>query len=75
MSSIIDCSIDGKDRNLCQIGKSIAQKRGYEYLTEPEAIYRYVIDKYNWLPSQVRELPKEDLLLLLDGYNKIEIMP
>jgi hypothetical protein len=54
--------------------------RGFEHLTEPESIYRYIIDKYNWLPSQVRELTKEDLRLLLEGYNKdafnkVEVMP
>lgn len=73
--SVLDCSINGKDKDLCQIGKSIAQNNGYEYLNETEAIYRYIIDKYNWLPSQVRELTKEDILLLLDGYNKVAIMP
>ena len=71
----IDCSVEGKDENLCHIGNLIAKKMGYEYLNELEAIYRYLIDKYNWLPSQVRELPKEDLMLLLDGYSKVELMP
>jgi hypothetical protein len=71
----IDCSKDGNDQNLCKIGNNIAKKMGYEYLTELEAIYRYLIDKYNWLPSQVRELTNEDLLLLLDGYDNVEIMP
>ena len=70
----LDCSL-GKDKELCQIGNSIAKKMGYEKLTELEAIYRHLIDKYNWLPSQVRELTREDLVLLLDGYNKIEVMP
>ena len=71
----IDCSAEGKDTNLCHIGNLIAKKMGYEYLNELEAIYRYLIDKYNWLPSQVRELTKEDLMLLLDGYSKVEVMP
>lgn len=76
----LDCSVNGKDRDLCLIGDSIAKMRGFEHLTEPESIYRYIIDKYNWLPSQVRELTKEDLRLLLEGYNKdafnkVEVMP
>lgn len=71
----IDCSAEGKDKNLCQIGNKIATKMGYDNLNELDAIYRYLIDKYNWLPSQVRELTKEDLLLLLDGYSRVEIVP
>ncbi len=71
----LDCSAKGKDENLCKIGNQIAKKMGYEYLNELEAIYRYLIDKYNWLPSQVREFTKEDLMLLLDGYSKVELMP
>ncbi len=71
----LDCSAEGKDKDLCEIGNKIAKKMGYDYLNELEAIYRYLIDRYNWLPSQVRELPKEDLLLLLDGYQRVEIVP
>ena len=73
--SALDCSTNGKDRDLCHIGKIIAQNNHYEHLSESEAIYRHIVDKYNWLPSQVRELTREDILLLLDGYNKIEVMP
>ena len=71
----LDCSVNGADRDLCEIGQSIAQMNGYKHVNEREAINRYLIDKYNWLPSQVRELTKEDLFMLLDGFNKVVIMP
>ncbi|MCP4721182.1 MAG: hypothetical protein GY860_17145, partial [Desulfobacteraceae bacterium] len=34
-----------------------------------DAVYRYLIDKYKWLPHQVRALSIEDLSLLFDDYD------
>ncbi len=52
-----------------RMGDIIAQKEGYENLFGMEAVYRYLIDKYNWLPNQVRSLSVDDLNMLLDGYE------
>ncbi|MCG8632231.1 MAG: hypothetical protein MI863_00305 [Desulfobacterales bacterium] len=54
------------------LGDTIAKDLGYEDLRGMDAIHRYLIDKYNWLPHQVRSLSVEDLSLLFDGYKKPE---
>lgn len=52
------------------LGDTIAEDQGYEDLRGMDAIFRYLIDKYHWLPHQVRSLSVEDLSLLLDGYRE-----
>ncbi|MBN1930788.1 MAG: hypothetical protein JW786_04175 [Desulfobacterales bacterium] len=52
------------------IGDHIAKKEGYIGLKGVEAVYRYIIDKYNWLPEQVRGLGNEDVSMLLAGYEE-----
>lgn len=54
------------------LGDTIAKDQGYEDLRGMDAVHRYLIDKYHWLPHQVRNLSVEDLSLLLDGYKKPE---
>lgn len=54
------------------LGDTIAEDQGYEDLRGMDAIHRYLIDKYHWLPHQVRSLSVEDLGLLFDGYKKKE---
>lgn len=51
------------------LGDTIARDQGYEDLRGMDAVFRYLIDKYHWLPHQVRTLSVEDLSLLLDGYK------
>ena len=70
----LKCSI-GDETGLCKIGGHIAKNEGYPNLDAQDAIYRYLIDKYNWTPDVVRALSVEDLRILLDGYREIEIMP
>ncbi len=53
-----------------KIGDHIGQKEGYAGLKGMEAVYRYLVDKYNWLPEQVRSLSNEDLNMLLAGYEQ-----
>lgn len=53
-----------------KIGDHIGQKEGYVGLKGMEAVYRYLVDKYNWLPEQVRSLSNEDLNMLLSGYEQ-----
>ena len=57
------------------LGDTIAKDLGYEDLRGIDAVYRYLIDKYCWLPHQVRSLSVEDLSLLLDGYRRPETPP
>lgn len=52
------------------LGDTIATDQGYEDLRGMDAVYRYLIDKYHWLPHQVKSLSVEDLYLLFDGYKK-----
>lgn len=52
------------------LGDTIARDHEYEDLRGIDAVYRYLIDKYHWLPHEVRALSVEDLSLLLDGYRR-----
>ena len=53
-----------------RLGDTVAKDHGYEDLKGMDAIYRYLMDKYHWLPHQVRSLSVDDLALLFDGYKK-----
>ena len=55
------------------LGDTIAEDQGYEDLRGLDAVFRYLIDRYHWLPHQVRSLSVEDLCLLLDGYKKKDL--
>jgi hypothetical protein len=46
-------------------GDALAKREGYQQLEGMEAIYYYLILKHHWLPSQVKSLSHEDLVLLL----------
>ena len=52
-----------------RMGDMIARHEGYENLFGMEAVFRYLIDKYKWLPHEVRGLSVDDLTMLLDGYE------
>lgn len=54
MMSIIEC-----------FGDFLAKREKYKKLSGMEAIYYYLIQKYKWMPSQVRALNFEDLHLLM----------
>ena len=53
--------------HIARLGDEIAKEKGYKDLKGLEAIHRYLIDKYKWLPYQVRSLTIDELQLLLDG--------
>lgn len=53
-----------------RLGDQIAKDQGYDSLHGMDAVHRYLIDKYHWLPHQVRSLSVDDLALLLDDYEK-----
>ena len=50
-------------------GEKIAKDQDYKNLNGLEAVHRYLIDRYHWLPDQVRSLSVDDLNLLLEGYD------
>lgn len=62
-----------------RLGDQIAQDMGYDAIHGMDAVYRYLIDKYHWLPHQVRSLSVDDLSLLFDDYEikkeKDDIIP
>ncbi|MDR3567140.1 MAG: hypothetical protein P4L43_03850 [Syntrophobacteraceae bacterium] len=58
------------DPLLEKIGDRIAEKEGYTGLKGLDGVYRYIVDKYRWQPREVRELQREDLHLLLAGYEE-----
>ncbi len=47
-------------------GDYLAKKEGYKEHEGIEAIWFYLVQKYHWLPAQVRALNWEDLHFLLD---------
>ena len=53
-----------------RLGDKIAKDKGYSQLSGLDAVYRHLIDKYHWLPSEVRSLSVDDLSMLLDGYPR-----
>jgi len=46
-------------------GDYLANREGYKEVYGIESVYYYLIQKYKWLPAQVRALNIEDLHLLL----------
>lgn len=70
----LQCSI-GDETGMCELGDHIAKNEGYTSLKGQDAIHRYLIDKYGWLPEQVRALTVDDLRILLDGYAEIKVVP
>jgi hypothetical protein len=65
-----DASSDALKAKLASVGDSLAAKRGYEGLSGMDAVYRYLIDTYHWLPSDVRALSLRDLEMLLAGVDR-----
>ncbi|MCK5615724.1 hypothetical protein KAR91_78400 [Candidatus Pacearchaeota archaeon] len=46
-------------------GDYLAKRQGYKEHERLDAIHFYLIEKYHWLPSQVKSLNDEDLGFLL----------
>ena len=51
------------------LGDKLAKREGYNNLYGIDAVYFYLIQKYNWLPSQVKSMKIEDLSLCLEEEN------
>jgi hypothetical protein len=56
--------------SIAKLGDTIAKNEGYKDLIGLDAVYRFLIDKYHWLPEQVRSLSVEDLNMLLSDYPR-----
>ena len=52
--------------NLECFGDDLAKKRKYKGHEGMDAIHFYLVEKYHWLPSQVKALNFEDLHFLLE---------
>lgn len=50
-------------------GAAIARKFKYGHLQGIDAIHRFLIEKYRWLPSEVRSLSLDEIELLLAGVD------
>jgi len=46
-------------------GDEIASREKYKELAGMNAIHFYLIQKYRWLPSQVKSMSRDDILLVL----------
>jgi len=46
-------------------GDHLAKREKYKSLDGIEAVHYYLVQKYNWMPAQVRALNFEDLKFLL----------
>jgi len=46
-------------------GDTLAKRQGYKGLSGLEAVHYYLIQKHNWLPSQVLTMSLSDLRLAL----------
>ena len=51
---------------LYMLGDKLAKREGYKEVSGLDAVYFYLIQKHNWLPSQVKSLNVEDLSFCLD---------
>jgi len=52
-------------KNLFSIGDKIAKRENYHNISGLEAVHYYLIQKHNWLPSQVKSMSLEDLSFCL----------
>lgn len=50
---------------LFKIGDEIAKANKYKTLSGLDAVYYFLVNKHNWLPSQVKAFNTEDLLFCL----------
>jgi len=46
-------------------GHFLAQREGYKKLDGMEAVFFYLVQKYHWLPKDVRSMSHEDLCFVL----------
>ena len=60
----IDCDKELKNEIL-KIGARISKKKNWDFLTDQQAIYLYLIEKYHWLPREIYKLKDEELYYLL----------
>ncbi|MCP4118930.1 MAG: hypothetical protein GY737_26745 [Desulfobacteraceae bacterium] len=51
--------------HLYRFGDYLAKREGYNEHTGIDAVHFYIIQKYNWLPSQVFSMNSSDIRFLL----------
>lgn len=60
------CKSEGEYRyHLIRFGDHIAEREAYKKHKGLDAVHFYLVEKYRWLPSQVKSLNDADLKFLL----------
>jgi hypothetical protein len=53
-------------KHLFILGNKIAETKGYRSLSGIDALQYYLMQKHNWLPSQVKNMSMEDLSFCME---------
>lgn len=61
--------------HLYAFGDELAKRHGYKRLTGMEAVHYYLIQKHNWTPQQLRDMPYDDILLSLSEDMNEWVLP
>ena len=56
-------------QNIYLAGDKLAKRENYKTVYGINAVYYYLIQKHNWLPSQVKSMNIEDLSFCLEEEN------
>ena len=70
------CEATGESEYILDVfGDEIAKREGYKSLQDTEAIHFYLIQKFHWLPSQVKSMKSEDIWLVLSEEMESWVLP
>lgn len=53
-------------KTLYMLGDKLAKREKYKNFSGIEAVHYYLVQKHNWLPSQVKSMNVEDLSFCLE---------
>ncbi len=51
--------------HLYAFGNELAKRHGYRSVKGMDAVHYYLIQKHNWTPQQLRDMPYDDIRLAL----------
>jgi hypothetical protein len=71
----LEMATAGLNYSLRVFGDHLAQTHGFKVHRGLDAVCYYVIQKYNWLPRDVRTMSSEDLRFLLEEEMSDWILP
>ncbi|MCO7224723.1 hypothetical protein [Pleionea sp. CnH1-48] len=64
MHKVFETSVE-RNYTLIVFGDELARREKYQGLNGMDAIHYYLVQKHNWLPSQVKSLSMDELHFLL----------